>query len=498
MRRRPRWLVTPFVILQAIDLPVSNSWSSTHSLIQTTRTGTCTSSRRCVAIRAVAVDAEKENAAREADNAGPLSLSLEELADILGGKGRAKSCWDCYQLGVDPLWFFENDDPNQREPIPHTLSKALSLSVEPETRSQIRERITPRRQSQGMGRNALQKLRQVVAVSPQPSAQKDNSATAKETETETEPMDSMASIATVTQLHRSLDGTAKIVLQLTDGLQVESVVIPWPDRETSSLCISNQVGCAQACTFCSTGRMGELRSLTADEILVQMYWAAKVCRIFPGLYPIDACIFMGMGEAARNVQHVVRAASHLVDPQLFQLAPRRVTISTVAPSPKAFEELGKAPVVLAWSVHSSEDALRKKLVPTTKHQMVELRDSLIKVLLGRPRKLRQIMLELALIENVNDRPQDAEHLAEFCNAFYEKVPGVKLVVNLIPWNDIAATSGPAKHYRKPSNGRILAFQKILVGKDMLCYVRTTRGDDESAACGQLATKASSKPNNKTD
>jgi 23S rRNA (adenine2503-C2)-methyltransferase len=197
---------------------------------------------------------------------------------------------------------------------------------------------------------------------------------------------------------------------------------------------------------------------------------------------------MGMGEAARNVDHVVRSVSNLVDRKLFQIAPRRVTISTVAPSPQAFEELGKAHVVLAWSIHASEDSLRKKLVPTTKYSVVHLRDSLIRVLLGRPQTRRQIMLELALIDGINDRIQDAEHLAEFCQEFYRKVPGVKLVVNLIPWNDISATSGPAAHYRKPSSASLLAFQKLLVEHHILCYTRTTRGDDESAACGQLATK----------
>jgi 23S rRNA (adenine2503-C2)-methyltransferase len=124
--------------------------------------------------------------------------------------------------------------------------------------------------------------------------------------------------------------------------------------------------------------------------------------------------------------------------------------------------------------------------------MIQLRDSLIRVLLVRPRTLRQIMLELALIDGINDRLQDAEHLAEFCQEFYQKVPGVKLVVNLIPWNDISATSGPAAHYRKPNKESILAFQRLLVERNILCYVRTTRGDDESAACGQLATKTSTR------
>ena len=210
------------------------------------------------------------------------------------------------------------------------------------------------------------------------------------------------------------------------------------------------------------------------------------------LYQIDAIVFMGMGEAGRNVAPVVRAATVFTDPQLFQLAPRRVTISTVAPTPDTFRDLGGAPAVLAWSVHATQDTVRKQLVPTTRYSMKELRDALIQVLQDRPRKLRQVMLELALIGNINDRPDDAHHLIDFCQAFYRDVVGVKLVVNLIPWNNIDASSGPASTYQTPTSASVRTFQEILVKANILCYVRTTRGDDESAACGQLATKATRK------
>lgn len=198
---------------------------------------------------------------------------------------------------------------------------------------------------------------------------------------------------------------------------------------------------------------------------------------------------MGMGEPADNAEEVVRAATNLVDQNLFQMASRRVTISTVAPTPQAFETLGEAPVALAWSVHASEDRLRRQLVPTTQFSMEELRTALIEnVLLHRPRRLRHTMLELALIDGVNDNPEDALHLVRFCEPFQKPEYKIKLVVNLIPWNDIAATSGPAATYRKPTMERVLAFQKILTDHGILCYTRTTRGDDESAACGQLATQ----------
>jgi len=144
--------------------------------------------------------------------------------------------------------------------------------------------------------------------------------------------------------------------------------------------------------------------------------------------------------------------------------------------------------VLAWSVHASQDVLRKQLVPTTKSTMVELRQGLVEALKERPRRLRSIMLEVTLLGETNDNLEDADHLASFCEPILEQVLNTKLVINVIPWNDISASSGPAKEYRKPSLERVLAFQKRLVERGLRCYVRTTRGDDSEAACGQLATK----------
>jgi len=177
----------------------------------------------------------------------------------------------------------------------------------------------------------------------------------------------------------------------------------------------------------------------------------------------------------------------MTDSNLFQLAPRRITISTVAPNPRVFGELAEAPVVLAWSVHSSRDEIRKQLVPTTQHSMEELRDGLLTTLRGRSKRLRNTMLEVTLLDEINDSTEDAQHLADFCRPFYEG-PGIKLTVNLIPWNDISASFGPASGYRQPRMERVRAYQKVLAENGVLCYVRTTRGDEENAACGMLSTK----------
>lgn len=253
--------------------------------------------------------------------------------------------------------------------------------------------------------------------------------------------------------------------------------------------VRSQVGCRQGCKFCATGRMGKLRSLTSDEILAQMFFARKTCRLSNGLLPpITNVVFMGMGEPADNVQEVVRAVQILTTRELFQQSATKVTISTVAPTPQAFSQLGQAPCVLAWSVHAVNDVLRKQLVPTTRYTMAQLREGLVDALRQRPVPLRTTMLEVALLSGVNDSLQDADELAEFARVIPDSVPGCKLVVNLIPYNDIDTALG----FVKPTKERVVAFQKRLWQHGIYAHVRTTRGDDESAACGQLATQKKKK------
>jgi 23S rRNA (adenine2503-C2)-methyltransferase len=417
----------------------------------------------------VVVDAscsERTSDSDESDTAGgrneltnamsPLSMTLQDLAMIVDGKGRAQIVWNMLRRGIDPL-----DEHHQASYDMYLGAKALSKYKEYFNNQRIEESV-------------LKILKSTRASS---------------------------------------DGTTKLLLQLQASdddddsgaaLQVESVIIPWPDRKRSTLCISSQVGCRQACTFCQTGRMGKLRSLSADEILGQVFLAnlyvaasqtrqaCKCCnednaRKEHVLYPIDNIVFMGMGEPADNSHAVVQAARILTHPAQFQLAPRRVTISTVGIEPDSFVQLGQAPAVLAWSVHASRNEIRKQLVPTTSYTMEELREGLIETLLRRSRRMRATMLEVTLLDGINDSLQDAQHLAEFCKPLVDRVAGIKLVINLIPWNQISATFGPASHYRQPSADRVQAFQRTIMEHGILCYVRTTRGDDESAACGQLAT-----------
>ena len=228
--------------------------------------------------------------------------------------------------------------------------------------------------------------------------------------------------------------------------------------------------------------MGLSRSLSSEEILAQMFFAKKICRL-NGLPQPSNVVFMGMGESSDNLDAVIEAIEILTTCELFQLAATKVTVSTVAPTPESFALFNNANCVLAWSVHAANDELRKKLVPTTKYSMSELRQGLIDALLARPVVLRTIMLEVALMAGVNDSQKEADELSKFARVIVDKVPGCKLIVNLIPFNDIGHA-----FYQKPTEEAVVAFQRRLWAQGIYAHVRTTRGDDESAACGQLATK----------
>ncbi|KAL9181257.1 hypothetical protein ACHAXT_010062 [Thalassiosira profunda] len=425
-------------------------------------------------------------------NCGLLGLTLDELSHELEGSGRAAVVWDCISNGVDPNLYYSGDDgrDSSDDAIADAWLAATSHigGIDAPSGDWQNEQviISGRRQGQGLGSAAWKRLQDVMQSNLQSDSDEDKSPDGEEVRTIAN------SVASLSHINVSPDGTAKLLLKMKrDGLEVESVIIPWLDKGFSTLCVSSQVGCRQGCTFCATGRMGRLRSLSTEEIVVQLFYATKVCRVansivhpqIDALPAIDNIVFMGMGEPADNADAVVAAANAMADRRMFGLAQSKVTISTVAPDPTAFVTLGQAPVALAWSVHAVDDALRRSLVPTTKYTMEELKAGLIQALSIRSRKQRRTMLEVALIDGVNDSDEDAELLGAFALSIMDEVAGSKAVVNLIPYNDISHPT-----YRTPSMERVLAFQKIITDRGVLCYVRTTRGDEESAACGQLATK----------
>lgn len=412
-------------------------------------------------------------------NKSPLSMTVDELSEYLGGRGRALIAWDLYRIGVDPLRYYnynnqysdDNDiDASVFQVVAGTADSGSAQSLLGDFMSTIRSNrediasyIPSKRRIVGLGKSALERLNEL----------------------DHGPIEER--IGQLSHISTSADGTTKLLIRMvSDGLEVETVIIPWMDREppTSTLCVSSQVGCKQGCTFCATGKMGRLRSLTADEILCQLWYARKVCRKL-SMPTIDNIVFMGMGEPADNSDAVLTAARAMTDRQRYQLSQQKVTISTVGPSPDAFRSLGQAPTALAWSVHASRDALRQKLVPTTKYTMEELRQGFVEALKARPKKLRTTMLEVVLIDDVNDGLEEADHLAAFSKRISSDIPDAKVVVNLIPYNSI---NHPTITYRPPTKEAVRSFQRRLMEKGVMVYVRTTRGDDESAACGQLATK----------
>lgn len=419
----------------------------------------------------------------------PLSLTFDELTESLGARaGRARAVWDCYSMGMDPVLFYDPSIPESEldrsvwehledsKGDGHDGDNDDDESHKKWTRDELKNLIVPKRRNQGLGVPALQALSALFGGG-------DDSVQSEDPKEISKGLSIEESIATISHISRAKDGTTKLLVELRqDGLEVETVIIPWHETGRSTLCVSSQVGCRQGCSFCATGRMGRLRNLSADEIVAQVFLSRKVCRTL-NILPVDGVVFMGMGDAADNVDNVLRASEVLTGSDQFKMAQRKVSISTVGPDPESFAKLGSAPAVLAWSVHSSRDDLRKKLVPTTKYPMIELRNAYLQALLERPMKLRTTMLELALISKVNDHVEDADHLANFVLEMYDQVPGIKVMVNLIPFNDIGHAV-----YKKPPMERVWAFQERLTSKGLKCFIRTTRGDDESAACGQLATK----------
>ena len=289
------------------------------------------------------------------------------------------------------------------------------------------------------------------------------------------PRDLRATLATEFQLttpaivarERSTDGTEKFLLRLADGKQIESVFIP--DTPSMTFCISTQVGCAMACAFCLTGKMGLVRNLTAGEIVGQVRVLAHAVDLRDKAFNI---VLMGMGEPLHNYDATMKALRILADEHGFALPPRRVTLSTVGVLP-ALERLAAEPLMpnLAISLHAPTDAVRGALVPLNKKYGVA---EVIAACKRFPvRKRSRITFEYVLLAGVNDSPEDARRLAKL-------LAGVKSKVNVIPLN-----AAPGIPFERPSDEAIDRFAKVLSERGATVSVRKSRGRDIRAACGQL-------------
>ncbi|HHF5366700.1 TPA: bifunctional tRNA (adenosine(37)-C2)-methyltransferase TrmG/ribosomal RNA large subunit methyltransferase RlmN [Haemophilus influenzae] len=273
---------------------------------------------------------------------------------------------------------------------------------------------------------------------------------------------------------RSADGTIKWAMQVGEQ-QVETVYIPEADRAT--LCVSSQVGCALACTFCSTAQQGFNRNLTVSEIIGQVWRASKIIGNFgvTGVRPITNVVMMGMGEPLLNVANVVPAMEIMLDDFAYGLSKRRVTLSTSGVVP-ALDNLSKMiDVALAISLHAPNDELRDEIVPINKKYNIKtLIDSVNRYLNVSNANHGKVTIEYVMLDHVNDGIEHAHQLAEVLN-------NTPCKINLIPWNPF-----PEAPYAKSSNTRIDRFQKTLMEYGFTVIIRKTRGDDIDAACGQLA------------
>lgn len=275
----------------------------------------------------------------------------------------------------------------------------------------------------------------------------------------------------------SEDGTRKFLFRVGGGNAIETVYIPENDRGT--LCVSSQVGCSLDCSFCATGKQGFNRDLTAAEIIGQVWQAAKSFGQLQENGPrlVTNVVMMGMGEPLLNFDNVVDSMNLMMNDHCYGLSKRRVTLSTSGVIPQ-LDRLGEyTDACLAISLHAPNDALRDQLVPINKkYPIAELLASAQRYIEGLPDKRRKITIEYTLIDQVNDRPEHAHELAELLR-------DIPVKINLIPFNPFSLSN-----YKRVSNNALRRFQKILMDAGYTATVRTTRGDDIDAACGQLAGK----------
>lgn len=265
----------------------------------------------------------------------------------------------------------------------------------------------------------------------------------------------------------SVDGTRKFLLELADKRRIESVFIP--DTPSMTFCISTQVGCAMACDFCLTGKMGLVRNLTAGEIAGQVRVLASATGLLEHPFNI---VLMGMGEPLHNYDNTMKALRMLHAEHGLAVSPRRVTLSTVGIVP-GLERLAQEPLMpnLAVSLHATTEEQRTLLVPPNrKYPLADILETCRRFPL---KKRSRITFEYVLLEDVNDTPDDARRLVRLLS-------GIKAKVNVIPLNP-----APGIPYRRPSDQRVDRFAQILAERHITVSVRKSRGRDIRAACGQL-------------
>ncbi len=264
---------------------------------------------------------------------------------------------------------------------------------------------------------------------------------------------------------RSCDGSVKFGFKTEDGYVVESVLMPEKDRTT--LCVSTQIGCKMGCKFCVTGKIGFIRDLTAGEIVSQLMTVKRLVGT-----KITNVVFMGMGEPLDNLKNVIKAIEIFGDPFGLNLSKRRITISTSG-LVDALRTIPQKSCVIAISLNAADDEKRNYLMPINRiyplHAILDFARNY------KPDKRSRITFEYVLIGDINDSQEDALKLADLLS-------GIRCKINLIPYNE-----SPYIPFRSPEEAKVFAFQKILLRKGYTATIRKSKGQDISAACGQLGS-----------
>lgn len=282
---------------------------------------------------------------------------------------------------------------------------------------------------------------------------------------------------TISSRQKSTDGTIKWLLRFADGNEAEAVYIPDEDRGT--LCVSSQVGCTLTCTFCHTGTQRLVRNLTVAEITGQVLIAMDELGEWPATHDgrrLTNIVMMGMGEPLFNYDNVSKALKIIMSGEGIGLSKRRITLSTSGIVPEIMrcgEDLG---VNLAISLHATNDELRDVLVPINRKYPLK---TLIQACRDYPvlSNARRITWEYVMLDGVNDSDEEARCLVKL-------IKGIPSKINLIPFNP-----WPGSGYERSTNDRIDCFAAIVMKAGYASPIRTPRGEDILAACGQLKTSS---------
>src|SRR5690349_119064 len=277
----------------------------------------------------------------------------------------------------------------------------------------------------------------------------------------------------VDHMQRSEDGTIKNAVTLSDGLIVESVLIPTEDRITA--CVSSQVGCSLDCKFCATARLKRMRNLNADEIYDQVVAIRQQSELFFNR-PLTNIVFMGMGEPLLNYSNVISAIDKITSEKGLNMASKRITLSTVGIA-KMIMKMADDEVKfnLAVSLHSAINETRSSIMPINDSNKLEELGEALKYWYKKTK--RAVTYEYVVWEGVNDKKKDVEALVNFCKLIPSKV-------NLIEYNTFDDVE-----FRQASAKAVAMYQRTLEDNGIVARIRKSRGKDIDAACGQLANKS---------